>query len=101
MNNHWMDRKNTRKDKASYCCDAFSLHIELNKTYKFVTPKRILNNLGIHAKKIYRTADMCKVLKITPDTFRARLYRGIYEDKYQRDGTGRMFTLQDIKELKR
>ncbi len=83
---------------ASHRCDIF---IPLKKTFNFITTKPTLNKLGIPVKTVYRTKDACAVLKIKPDTFRARLYRGIYEDKYERDGIGRIFTLQDIEELKR
>jgi len=44
---------------------------------------------------------MCNILRIKPDAFRARLYCGRYEDKYNKDGKGRMFTLWDIEELKK
>ena len=83
---------------ASHRCDIHSLHIYLRKTFKFIKPNPILNKLGLTVKKIYRTGD---VLNIQPDTFRARRRCGIYKDKYERDSVGRIFTLQDIEELKR
>ena len=86
---------------ASHCRDVLTLHISLEQTFVFIEPSPILNKLGLPVKDIYRTADVCKVLNIKPDTFRARLRSGVYEDKYKIDGIGRMFTLQDIEELKR
>ena len=40
------------------------------------------------------------MLKITPFTFRLRLYRGILQDNYKVDGVGRMFTADDLEKLK-
>jgi hypothetical protein len=93
--------KNSHKDMASHCRGVSTLHISLEQTFVFIESKPVLNKLGLLVKEIYRTVDVCKVLKITPDTFRARLRSGFYENKYKRDGIGRMFTLQDIEELKR
>jgi hypothetical protein len=101
MNSHVTDQNNNHRDRASHCRDVRILHISLKQTFKFNTPKPILNKLGLPVKKIYRTADVCKILGIKPDTFRARLRWGIYEDKFMRDKVGRLFTLQDIEELKR
>ena len=100
-NNHVPGQNNNHRDRASHRCDTSILHFELQIPFKFIKPKPILNKLGLPVKKIYRTADVCTVLKIKPDTFRARLRSGIYEDKYERDSSGRIFTLQDIEELKR
>lgn len=100
-NNHVQDQNNIHRDVASHCRAVSTLHFELQTPIKFVNPKPILNRYGLPGKEIYRTADVCKVLNIKPDTFRARLYRGIYEDKYQRDSVGRIFTLQDIERIKR
>jgi hypothetical protein len=61
-------------------------------------PETPLNELGLHRKDYYMTSDVCKVLKIKPDTFRQRIYRGYYPD-YQKIGVKRIFTLEQIKEL--
>jgi hypothetical protein len=44
------------------------------------------------------TADVCKVLGIKPDTFRARIYAGHYPE-FGKIGRKRIFTLNQIKEL--
>jgi len=42
------------------------------------------------------TRDVCQVLKILPDTFRQRIYRGYYPE-YQKIGVKRNFTLVPFK----
>ena len=44
------------------------------------------------------TQDVCKVLKILPDTFRQRIYRGYYPE-FDKIGVKRIFTLEQIKAL--
>ena len=44
------------------------------------------------------TCDVCKVLKIKPDTFRQRIYREFYPE-FPRVGGKRKYTLNNIKEL--
>jgi hypothetical protein len=44
------------------------------------------------------TRDVCKVLKISPATFRYIIYKGYYPE-YQKLGVERIFTLKQIKEL--
>jgi hypothetical protein len=68
--------------------------------YKFRKNKLKLNKYGIEEKEIYRTSDVCKLLKITTYTFRSRLYRGIWQDNYQTDSVGRIFTAHDLEQLK-
>jgi hypothetical protein len=68
--------------------------------YKFRKNKPKLNKYGLEEKEIYRTSDVCKLLNITPFTFRSRLYRGIWNDNYDQDGVGRMFTVDDLEKLK-
>ena len=60
--------------------------------------KPALNELGLPEKSYYVTADVCKVLKIRPDTFRQRIYRGYYPE-FKKIGVKRIFTLEQIKEL--
>ena len=57
-----------------------------------------MNDLGFKQKDYYMTCDVCKVLKITPDTFRQRIYRGDYPE-FQKIGVKRIFTLEQIKKL--
>jgi len=57
-----------------------------------------LNDLFLSNKPYYFTQDVCKVLNISPDTFRARIYRGYYPE-YQKFGVKRIFTLEEIKDL--
>jgi len=57
-----------------------------------------VNDLGLEQKDYYMTCDVCKVLKINPDTFRQRIYRGYYPE-YQKIGVERIFTLEQIKDL--
>jgi hypothetical protein len=57
-----------------------------------------VNDLGLAQKDYYMTADVCKVLKILPDTFRQRIYRGHYPE-FEKIGVKRIFTLEQIKEL--
>jgi hypothetical protein len=67
--------------------------------FKFKKNKPKLNKLGFQEKEIYRTSDVCKLLNITPFTLRSRLYRGIWQDKYEKDGVGRGFTADDLAKL--
>jgi hypothetical protein len=57
-----------------------------------------INELGLPIKPYYFTQDVCRVLKIKPDTFRGRTYRGYYPE-YQKIGVKRIFTIEQIKEL--
>jgi hypothetical protein len=74
----------------------YAYHIKLTNIYKFRFPKRLLNAYGLEEKEIYRTADVCRLLNIKSNTFLYRLYRGIYEDDFNRDGLGRVFTIEDM-----
>ncbi len=56
-----------------------------------------MNDLGLEQKDYYMS-DVCKVLKIIPDTFRQRIYRGYYPE-YEKVGVKRIFTLEQIKDL--
>jgi len=44
------------------------------------------------------TCDVCKVLRIKPDTFRWRIYKGHYREHQKIDGK-RVFKLDQIKEI--
>jgi hypothetical protein len=44
------------------------------------------------------TQDVCKVLKVLPNAFRQRIYRGHYPE-FEKIGVKRIFTLEQIKEL--
>ena len=57
-----------------------------------------MNQLGLEQKDYYMTCDVCRVLRIKPDTFRQGIYRGYYPE-YQKIGVKRIFTLEQIKEL--
>ena len=57
-----------------------------------------MNDLGLPDKPYYMTQDVCKVLKILPDTFRQRIYRGYYPE-FEKIGVKRIFTLEQIKGL--
>jgi hypothetical protein len=74
-----------------------SLQISVNPPYlkRTVTSK---NNLGLPIQEYYTTSDLCKILKISPDTFRQRLYRGYYPEP-ARQGNKRRFTLDQIKHI--
>ena len=61
-------------------------------------PDPLVNDLGLEQKDYYMTCDVCKVLRIKPDTFRQRIYRGYYPE-FQKIGVKRIFTLEQIKEL--
>jgi hypothetical protein len=73
------------------------LNIPVNPPYlkPLKTPK---NELGLPNKPYYFTRDVCKVLNVSPDTFRARIYAGHYPE-YGKIGVKRIFTLDQIKEL--
>jgi hypothetical protein len=81
-------------DVESHSSEAY--HIILTNIYKFRFPKRLLNAYGLEQKEIYRTADVCRLLKLKTFTFLHRLNNGIYLDNYERDGVGRIFTIKDM-----
>jgi hypothetical protein len=57
-----------------------------------------LNDLGIPIRDRYRTGDVTKVLRISPDLFRWRLRQGHYKGiEPGRDAKGRLFTLEQIR----
>ena len=73
------------------------LRITVNPPY-LRHPDPLVNDLGLEQKDYYMTCDICKVLKIIPDTFRQRIYRGYYPE-FQKIGVKRIFTLEQIKDI--
>ena len=73
------------------------IEITLEKPYRKEPPPQ-LNRFGIPAKSKYRTADVCAVLRISPDVLRWRSLQGKYP-RVKRDGRGRIFTLEDIESM--
>ena len=88
-------------DVDSKCRDSSNylpfLRIPVNPPY-LRHPEPILNDFGFEQKDYYMTCDVCKVLKIKPDNFRQRIYRGYYLE-FDKIGIKRIFTLQQIKDL--
>jgi hypothetical protein len=89
--------QNIRTGRDSHFGAGREIEITLEKPYRKDPPPK-LNRLGIPEKNRYRTADVCTVLKISPDLFRWRILRGKYPEA-KRDATGRLFTLADIERL--
>ena len=59
-----------------------------------------MNELGVPVRELYRTGDVCKILKISPDRFRWRLTHGHYDGiEPSRDAKGRLFTLDQIRTM--
>jgi hypothetical protein len=73
------------------------IEITLGKPYRKELPTRV-NRFGIPEKITYRTADVCSVLRITPDLLRWRSLQGKYPN-VKRDGRGRIYTLEDIERM--
>ena len=63
--------------------------------------KSPLNDLGVPAKDLYTTGDICGLLNMHPDTFRYRLRVGIYSESKIRAGDKRRFTLDEVREIVR
>ena len=88
-------------DADSSCRDS---HIHLNYQHIPENPPYLeplespKSDLGLLNKPYYFTRDVCKVLNIKPDTFRARIYADHYPE-YGKIGVKRIFTLDQIKEL--
>ena len=57
-----------------------------------------VNDLGLPEKDYYTTADVCKLLGISPDTFRYRMKQGYYPD-VERVGGKRRFNEEEIREI--
>jgi len=54
-------------------------------------PEPATNDLGLPVKDYYITADLCKVLRLLPDTFRYRIRTGKYPES-RKIGGKRRFT---------
>ena len=62
----------------------------------FIRKKHIpLNEYGLPIKKYYTTGDICKVLTLDPDTFRARIRAGFYTEPL-RLGDKRRFSKNEL-----
>ncbi len=75
-----------------------SLKIPVDPPY-FKCPKSDLNDLGLPSKNYYTTQEVCKVLRVKPDTFRDRLCKGYYPDSGIKVSGGGRFTLAEIREI--
>lgn len=68
-------RPNEHVDTAAQFADPLNiLKIRVNSPY-LKMPGPALHSLGLPDKPYYTTRDVCKVLGISPDTFRQRIYR--------------------------
>lgn len=90
-------------DADSGCTNPFSQsisqHITLPEPYLSKPASKLKRNkLGLIENDYYMTCDVCKVLKISPDTFRARIYRGFYPEP-DKIGDKRIFTYDQIIDL--
>ena len=89
-------------DRDSQFAESFhnfiSLRIVVDPPY-IKHPKIFLNDLGLPEKEYYRTQDVCKVLGVSGETFRARIHHGHYPEMPQNGGR-RFYTYNDIKKLK-
>lgn len=87
-----VDRDSHYRDTSN----RINLILHLQKPYKFVLPSPKYNQFRVIEKEYFRTKDICKILKITPATFRQRIYNGKYDDNFKRDRRGRLFTYSDL-----
>jgi hypothetical protein len=61
-------------------------------------PEPPLNDLNLPINKSsYTTADLCSVLKISPDTLRQRIYAGHYHEPDRDKNNRRFFTESQIR----
>jgi len=58
-----------------------------------------VNEFGLLPAEVYRIGDVCRVLRISPDLLRWRLRAGKCPESARRDAKGRLFTLDEIREL--
>lgn len=79
----------------------FSFRIDSSLCPKPTQPPVLpLNDLGLPVQDRYRTGDVCKILKISPDLFRWRLEHGYYPTiEPGRDAKGRTFTLDQVRAM--
>ena len=71
--------------------------IPVNPPYLKV-PKSPISDLGLQLKNYYTTGDICKALRINPDTLRYRIRAGIYPET-PKVGGRRVFTEEQIREI--
>lgn len=74
-----------------------SLKIPVNPPF-LKPPEPVLNALGLPIRDYYTTQDVCKLLKIKPDTFRNRLERRYYPEP-KKVGGKRRFSEMEIREM--
>lgn len=60
-----------------------------------------LNELGLPEKEFYTTVELCRLLDLTPDTFRYRHRSGIYHEAENRSGDKRQFSFNEVAEIVR
>ena len=75
-----------------------SLKIPVDPPY-LKQPETPENDLRLPYKDYYTAKDICKVLRIKPDTFRDRLSKGHYPEPKARVGGKRRFTETEIREM--
>lgn len=73
------------------------MKIPVNPSY-LKPPKTALNDLGLPVKDYYITSDLCKVLRLLPDTFRYRIRTGKYPEALKVGGK-RRFTIEQVREI--
>jgi len=64
----------------------------------FKEPSPHLNELGLPVKDYYSTGDVCKILGLKPDTFRARLRSGYYPEPTHLKHV-RKYNLEEIRNI--
>jgi hypothetical protein len=75
------------------------IEVPLDPPYRKVREEE-LNEFGIPNKPSYRTADVAKILKITPSAVQWRFRMGWYRCNVTRDDAGRrIFTKEDIAQI--
>jgi len=73
------------------------LFIPISPPY-FKEPDPELNEFGLPVKDYYTTGDVCSILCLKPDSFRARIRSGYYPEPI-RVGHARKFNLDEIKTI--
>ncbi len=98
---HCWDRSNNRTDRDSQYTDSPNklkfLDIPVDPPYLKIAEKPI-NNLGLPVKQYYTTGDICKVLAVKPDTFRARLRVAKYPEPIRVAGK-RRFSEEEVRNI--
>jgi len=88
-----------RDSKFAYSYSNFiTLQLIIDPPY-IKHPKVFINDLGLPDKKYYKTQDVCQILGVSGETFRARIRHGHYPEMPQIGGK-RFYTYNDIKKLK-